>query len=127
MSDQQSLTFTPISPVAAHADPHTSHVAAREVTRSGERKRQADEVYRAVVRWPGRTSAELAELMGAPRHLTARRLPDLADEKNGALVRRGEAKVCSVANRRRDPKRPPLTALTWWPAHPAEAREGDSP
>lgn len=88
MNEQGSIAFAPVSPVARRDDPATSKMSARKVTRSGERKRQADAVLAAVRRWPDRTSAELAALMGVSRHLPARRLSELADEKNGALVER---------------------------------------
>ena len=65
-----------LPPIAAHADPPSSHLAAAELTRSGARQRQIDRVVELVRRWPGCTSRELAEMAGMDYHLVARRLPD---------------------------------------------------
>lgn len=93
---------------AATGDPVTSFEAARELERSGERKRQVQEAAAAVRRFPGMTSLELAGVTGIDRHRLGRRLPDA--EKLG-LVRQGEARPCAMAGGRR-------RAVTWWPADP---------
>ena len=111
MSEQATFDFRPVSPVAANADPDTSHAAARQVTKDGTRKRQALAVLAAVQRWPSRTSAELARMAGLDRHLVARRLPELADARNGALVDRGVARRCNVTGK---------LALTWEPTKRGE-------
>ena len=117
MSEQALLEFNPVSPVARNSDPATSHAAARQVTKDGTRKRQAQEVLALVERFPGRTSAELAAIpiadliargavgfSGLDRYQIARRLSELADPANGGLVERGEARKCNVTGMR---------ALTW--------------
>lgn len=55
------------TPAARATDPVTSHEAAEHITESGTRASQQHLVLGAVERWPACTSAELAELMGAPR------------------------------------------------------------
>lgn len=111
MSEQQAIAFNPVTPVAANADPHTSHVAARRVTRDGTRGRQADEVLRLVRAYPGLTSQELSEhsvevgyTTPLDRYQVARRLSELADPANGGLIERGEARECTVTRH---------LALTW--------------
>lgn len=74
-----STAVRPRSPIARRFDPATSKEAAYVVTRSGLRDAQAQRVYDALIRWPMRTSAELANLMGESRYMTARRLPELRD------------------------------------------------
>ncbi len=99
---QQSLFNRPPSTIARASDPVSSHLAAAEVTRNGTRAAQADAVLGSVRKWPGKTSRELAILMGADRHMVARRCPELAP----ALIRQGEMRVCSQGLRQ---------AVTWWP------------
>lgn len=102
MSEQTSIAFVPVTPVAATGDPQTSHIAARQVKLL--RKVQAQQVYAAVVRYPGRTSAELSALIYVDRHIPGRRLSELADPRNGGLIVRGESRVCRITGR---------LALTW--------------
>ncbi|MCP4549479.1 MAG: hypothetical protein GY835_23740 [bacterium] len=64
-------------PIARATDGGGSHAAADRLTRSGRRWTQCGLVMGAVHRWPGKTSRELAELMGADRHMVAKRLADL--------------------------------------------------
>jgi hypothetical protein len=115
MSEQSTIQFNPVSPVVHRDDPHTSTLSARQVTRSGTRKRQAEEVLRQLrmalqPEWywkqldTGITSAELAQSRGLDRHMTARRLPELADPKNGGLIERGPMRQCRVTGRQ---------AITW--------------
>lgn len=89
--------------LARRSDPGTSHEAAAEHVASGNNAAQRLAVLQWVRFAPGRTSDELAHLMGVSRHVTGRRLPDL--ERQG-LVRRGEPRVSKVGGRR---------GLTWWP------------
>lgn len=89
------------NPIASPNDPISSHLAASEVTVSGRRARQCQEVLAAVKKWPGRTSAELAQLAGLDRHLVARRLPDL---EHRLLIRKGPMRECLVSGRK---------AVTW--------------
>ena len=83
-------------PIAANADPETSHLAAKQITVSGRRESQLLEVLALVKKYPLSTSAELAHKSGADRHMVARRLPELAA---GHLVSRRPARLCLVGNR----------------------------
>lgn len=98
---QPSLFDRPPSTLVRASDPLPSHLAAAEVARTGVRAAQADAVLTAVRRYPGRTSRELAVLMGADRHMVARRTSELAP----ALIRKGEPRECAEGRR---------LALTWW-------------
>lgn len=60
MSTQQ-IELALQCPVAANADPVTSHQAAREVTRSGKRASQLFGVLELVKKHPLSTSLELAQ------------------------------------------------------------------
>lgn len=80
-----------MAPVAHRDDPITSTLAADRHERSGAREGNLRAVQQGVWKWPGRTSRELAKLLGMDRHEVARRLPDL--EKAG-LVCKGPARVC---------------------------------
>lgn len=86
------------TPAARATDPVTSHIAAEEVTKSGLRGRQQKEVYEALRKFPGRTSAELAVVACLDRHAVARRLPEL--KKAGfATYDEEERRLCWVTNR----------------------------
>lgn len=100
-------------PRAANADPETSHAAAEAVKTSGALGLQQQVVRDAVRRWPGLTSAELAQQLALMRSGTrdvwrehrpyvARRLPELAP----MYVVRRDARVCRVTG---------STCVTWWP------------
>lgn len=98
-------------PRARSTDPATSHQAAARVKASGALGRHQRAVLEAVQRFPGHTSAELAErLVGNPDlaavtdlyHEVARRLPELA----GVHVRKGGARPCAVRG---------SSCTTWWP------------
>lgn len=89
---------------ARRTDPATSRDAARWAEAAGVSGDQRATVRAAVERHPGRTAAELAELVRMERHAPSRRLPEL--ERSGA-VRRGEPRPCRVVGRR---------SVTWWPA-----------
>lgn len=89
------------SPIAATRDPWTSHKAAREVTKSGQRANQQNLCLGAVKQWPSSTSAELAQRIGTDRWTVARRLPEL---RAGGFVVNGEARVCGVTGK---------TSLVW--------------
>ena len=101
---QLSLT---LPPAASKTDPWTSHRAAREIDKSGSRRRQIDAVASLVAAHPGCTSAELAATSYAKdrrmdRPMIARRLPDAVA---AGLVVKGEARTCEVGGG---------AALTWW-------------
>lgn len=97
-------------PLAAKADPATSHEAARLMVESGKLNEQGEAVLALVLRWPGRTSAELAgnaeaeRIPGIDRHIVARRLPEI--ERTGRIFK-GAAVVCKANGTK---------AVTWWPA-----------
>lgn len=91
-------------PIARRTDPASSHLAAADITADGTRAAQHHQVLRAVRRWPGLTSRELAQAAGGDRYVVARRLPEV--ESTG-LVHRGPMRPCRVSGRQ---------ALTWWPA-----------
>lgn len=92
------------TPAARSSDPITSHEAAEEVTLNGGRAAQRRTVEAAVWMHPGLTSAELARKCLLDRWQIARRLPEA---ELAGHVKRGEARVCGVSNRR---------AITWQPA-----------
>jgi hypothetical protein len=94
--------FAPRKPIAAKADPVSSHLAAAEITASGLRAGQKAEL----LEWlrgalEPLTSAEISAASGFDRHGVARRLPDLAADK---LVERCPIRDC------RQSRRP---AVTW--------------
>jgi len=90
------------APIAATADPISSHLAAAELTSSGRRASQKAEI---VVWLRGQirplTSMEIAHAAGLDRYMVARRLPDL--ERDG-MVERCAMRECSASNR---------PAITW--------------
>lgn len=105
--------FDQLRTPAAKADPHTSHLAADAVTRSGSRARNVRKVADMVGRRPGMTSRELADA-GMDRHECARRLPEAEAMK---LVRRGEARKCGVSGKQ---------ALTWFPVEQGGVDEAET-
>lgn len=88
---------------ARNTDPHESHIAAEHMNRLGITAHQSRQVLAAVRQWPGSTSAELAQRMGAERVMPARRLSELAED--GHVVK-GRSRTCSVNG---------STAATWYP------------
>lgn len=91
------------TPAARATDPATSHEAAHAITASGRRHSQRERVAAALARWPGLTTAELAERMGIDRYVVGRRMSEC--ETAGDAVR-GDKRRCRVNGR---------TAETWWP------------
>lgn len=97
------------APLVANSDPDTSREAARRMVESGKLNEQGEAVLALVLRWPGRTSAELAanaeaeRIPGIDRHIVARRLPEI--ERTGRIFR-GAAVVCKANGTK---------AQTWWP------------
>jgi hypothetical protein len=90
------------APLAAAANPISSHLAAAEVTSSGRRAGQK----LAIMTWlRGQsrpfTSMEIARAADLDRYVVARRMPDL--ERDG-LIERCAMRDCTVSNR---------LALTW--------------
>lgn len=96
-------------PLARHSDPESSQAAVREIKGSGLRAAQCEAVYRAVAANPGRTSAELAEIMHIDRHIPARRLADLEHQ---GRVRRGTMRACRVCKTHKGQGR---LCVTWYP------------
>lgn len=96
------MTLFDFIPAASAADPPTSHAAAREHTASGARGANCERVLSGIRAHPGRTSRELAALLGMDRHEVARRTADLM---HAGRARQGEPRVCSVGGRE---------CVTWW-------------
>lgn len=91
-------TFPNRAPIAANADPQTSHEAAAALTASGARDMQRRRVLDALRRYPFVTSAELARFGKLDRYECARRLPDL--ERDGVAVVRQLPRPCTVTGKR---------------------------
>ena len=107
--EQVVLDVTP-PPRARKSDPLTSHIAAREYTRSRRADTQRAMVLASVKMHPGSTSRELAGFAATDELARARvydvfhrRLPELRD--SGAL-RNGEARKCRISGR---------ASLPWYP------------
>lgn len=85
-------------PLAANADPVTSHEAAERHTASGARGRHCRLVLTLVQENPGATAVELyAVQQELERHEVSRRLADL---RNAGLVCQGEPRACTVRGTR---------------------------
>lgn len=80
-------------PTEHKEDPISSYQAADRVLKSRKLKGQMKICLFGVRRWPGRTSAELAELLGCSRYDTARRLPAL---EHRGLVKKSRSRLCTV-------------------------------
>lgn len=61
---------------AAKDDPQTSALSAEDIEKSGDRRRQIEQVVSCVRNSPRRTSREIAAIHGLDRYMVARRLPD---------------------------------------------------
>lgn len=85
------------APIAAAADPASSHIAAAEFTASGSRGRQKSALLR-FLRQQTRpmTSFEISHMAGLDRVGVARRLPDC--ERDGT-VQRCQMRVCEITGR----------------------------
>jgi hypothetical protein len=85
------------APIARASDPITSHQAAQEITRSGQRDDNTREALALVLATPGICGSEM------PEHLRKR----LGELEKAGFIRRGamrESKVTGFNN------------STWWPA-----------
>jgi len=84
---------------AASNDPQTSHIAARELVRSGRLTEQQERTLAALRAWvgPAPTSAELAAGDLALRFMFARRLVEL---ERAGRVERLAARVCTQTGQR---------------------------
>jgi hypothetical protein len=76
-------------PLAHRANPLSSYQAGDRVLKSDKIRGQMKLCLLGVRRWPGKTSAELAVLIGLNRHDTARRLPSL---EHRGLVKKGPSR-----------------------------------
>ena len=95
---ERTLFDNPVTmsrPTSHRKDPLTSYEAAEKAEKSGKATGQRQAVLDAVKRWPGRTSAELADLMDVSRYMPARRLSELRDK---GKIRQGEPKMCSICD-----------------------------
>ncbi len=97
------------TPAARATDPPTSHEAAEANTTSGRRQTQRQAVLEAVHRWPGRTTAELAKLMGVWLDVPRRRMSELV---TGQVVREGSARICTICG---------TNCTTYWPTEGAKS------
>lgn len=88
------------NPIARTTDPLTSHEAAAELTRSGRRGTQAEQVLAVVRRWSGLTAGEIGEISGLGHVPAQRRLSDL---ERAGHIEKGEPR--SFNGRRQ---------VTWW-------------
>lgn len=86
------MSQIPPHEMSRRTDPHTSHEAARKVTRSGKAATQRDLVLKAVSHGAA-TSAEIAEDAGIDRYIAARRLPEL---RRLNMVINGLPRMCRV-------------------------------
>lgn len=98
------------TPAARRTDPESSHLAAEHITANKVRAAQQQDAYAAVRAFPGKTSAELAELTGQDRHQLAKRLPECRtagmvrnpkDDEGNRILR-----ACTTSGR---------PAMTWEP------------
>ena len=89
--------------VARHDGPETSHRAAQRLNESRAVRTQREIVLAALIRNPGSTAAEIAELTGMKRHDPSRRLPEM---RKAGLVTNGRERVCRVTG---------AESLTWLP------------
>lgn len=89
------------TPASRRTDPETSALAEEEINASGSRKSQQELVFRLVDQRPGHTAQELAQHTHLDRYQIQKRL----SEMTGLKIRRGDAKKCSVTDRK---------ASTWY-------------
>lgn len=84
-------------------DPETSAMAAESVTQRGKRAAHVALIVAAVCSDPGKTSAELGEIVHLDRVEAARRTSDaMAD----GLIEQGPKRTCTVCH---------SACVTWWP------------
>ena len=106
-SGSQPSLWDYIRPLAHRDDPGTSLEAAAALVQGGGLSCQLEVVLDALRRYPGSTSAELAERAGLDRPLVARRLPALARSGSGGAGRSlggrpaGRARLCDLLKEKR--------------------------
>lgn len=91
------------TPASHRDDPITSYEAEQLITGSGKRATQQQAVFLAVCKFPGRTSAELSQLIDKDRAMVARRLPELV---TGGFIEKGEIVKCKACG---------SNCVTWYP------------
>ncbi len=79
------------TPASHKLDPESSYQAESRINKSGKRRQQQVETYRAVKKYPNMTSAELAQCSGLDRAMLARRLPELTPH-----VIKGDSRICDI-------------------------------
>jgi hypothetical protein len=90
------------TPAARRNDIESSYAAASEITKSGARQAQIEQVVAMVQRTNGMTSRELSVLHGADRHMIGRRL---SEAETAQEIEKGPIRICAQGNRK---------AVTWW-------------
>ena len=92
------------TPISRASDPESSLTAEANITKSGRRQNQIDQVVEYVTDHPGSTSGEIAQGLGGDWDNVAvsRRLSDA----KGLLLKQGDARKCSVKG---------STMVSWWP------------
>lgn len=91
------------TPAARATDPATSHSAAEDVTRSGQRATNQRIVASTVAAHPGCTSRELTLYCSLDRYEIARRMSECV---TAGTVARGKSRECAIGKR---------AATTWQP------------
>lgn len=91
------------TPLAAKADPATSHAAAADPGVQRQADDQARQFAAGVMAHPGHTANELARIIGMDRHVAGKRAS--VAERMG-LVKRGSRQADRHTGR---------AAETWWP------------
>jgi hypothetical protein len=99
------LILPPPEEISRRTDPETSHLAAREIDRSGSRQSQAAMILSLLQKQPGLTAGECAAALGFSRGIPAahKRLNDLHRKH---LVYQGPARRDEVSGNQ---------MMTWWP------------
>jgi len=90
------------TPAARRNDIESSYVAASEITKSGARQAQIEQVVSMVQKTNGMTSRELSVLHGADRYMVGRRM---SEAEVAQEVEKGPIRICAQGNRK---------AVTWW-------------
>lgn len=94
-----------MEPLSRLTDPTSSYLAADRIRLTGVAGKQRRAVFQALRTNPGRTSAELARVMGGDRYVASRRLPEL---RSAGWVRNGEPRRCSISG---------IVCETWYPVN----------
>jgi hypothetical protein len=95
MISQQQLNFG--IPRSRRDDPLSSKRAAEQIVKSGALKGQAEEVYRAMQRFPFRSSKQLAHLGKMDRTMVGRRVVDVWRSGHAVRLESPSREVAYVA------------------------------